>query len=366
MHDWFGNPIRYPGRKSMSRMQPPRSAWIVFLACWFGLAAGLSSSMAQTPAGARIELAQARDMPQKADPASARRRQRLNTVKHWGYWLSSFDINEVVGSPHDLMVVDNGVSANRRFKRGRSPSEVASMKQRPNGGPRVLLSYLSIGEAERYRPYWRPEWHDEARRPPWLGKVNPNWDGNYAVQYWHPEWQGLIFGTPESYLDIIMDQGFDGVYLDRADAFLQWEATQPQARADMARFIRALADYARQKNPDFLVVMQNAEELLDDPKVLEAIDGIAKEDLLYGVDDAEQPNRPEDVKYSLQQLRFAKDAGRKVLVVEYLSDPAKMEEAARVIRSAGFVPYFARRLLNCLNPPAIADAGGALPPHPCQ
>ena len=99
--------------------------------------------------------------------------------------------------------------------------------------------------------------------------------------------------------------------------------------------------------------MQNAEELLDDPKVLDSIDGIAKEDLFFGVDKPETPNEPEDVAFSLKQLRMARDAGRKVLVVEYLSDPAKIAAAGKQIVDEGFLPYFAPRLLDCLNPPAV-------------
>jgi cysteinyl-tRNA synthetase len=320
---------------------------------------------AETSSGVRLAQAPFGGL-RKNDSTPRNSRQRLRAAANWGYWLSSFDVEQVVAAPHDLLVIDNGVSANRRFMRERTAEEVARMKRRPDGTTRVLLAYLSFGEAERYRAYWRPEWHDPAKRPPWLGAANPHWDGNYAVQYWQPEWQQLIFGAPESYLDIIMAQGFDGVYLDRADAFLQWEKSRPAARADMALFLRALSDYARKKNPNFLIVMQNAEELLDDPKVLEAIDGIAKEDLLYGVDRPEAPNKPQDVKYSVQQLRMAHDAGRKILVVEYLADPAKIETAEKLIRVEGFVPYFAPRSLNCLNPPAVPGTTGTLPPHPCR
>jgi cysteinyl-tRNA synthetase len=170
---------------------------------------------------------------------------------------------------------------------------------------------------------------------------------------------GADVRSPESYLDTIMAQGFDGVYLDRADAFLNWQKTRPAAQADMAAFLRRLVDYARQRNPDFLVVMQNAEELLDDPRVLDGLDGIAK----FGVRRPEAANNPSDVRFSLKQLRMARDAGRKVFVVEYLGDPAKVTSAARRIAEAGFVPYFAPRLLNCLNPPAVP-----LPalPLPCR
>jgi endo-alpha-1,4-polygalactosaminidase (GH114 family) len=106
--------------------------------------------------------------------------------------------------------------------------------------------------------------------------------------------------------------------------------------------------------------------LLEDPPVLEAIDGIAKEDLLYGVRRAQEPNKPGDVTWSIELLHAAQQAGRKVLVVEYLKDPEKMTAAAERTREEGFVPYFAPRRLQCLNPPAVPNESGSLPEHPCR
>jgi len=298
----------------------------------------------------------------QTDAAAAVRRRRLGAVRNWGYWLSTFDVDGVHAAPHDLMVVDSEVSANSTFSRERSPEEVARMKRRPDGSARVLLAYLSIAEAERYRPYWRQEWYDPLAKPAWLGGENRRWVGNFAVQYWDEAWQRLIFG----YLDNILAQGFDGVYLDRADAFFDWQKSHLSARSDMADLIAHLTAYARKKNPHFLIVMQNAEELIEDPLVLDAIDGIAKEDLLYGVRRAEEPNKPDDVEWSIGLLRKAQNAGRKVLVVEYLKDPAKIAAAASRILEEGFVPYFAPRKLNCLNPPAVPNDAGTMPDHPCR
>ena len=67
------------------------------------------------------------------------------------------------------------------------------MQRRPDGRARLLLAYRSVGEAERYRPYWQQEWYDPAAKPAWLGKENRRWAGNFAVQFWQPEWQKLIF-----------------------------------------------------------------------------------------------------------------------------------------------------------------------------
>jgi cysteinyl-tRNA synthetase len=174
------------------------------------------------------------------------------------------------------------------------------MKHRPDGSPRVLLAYLSIGKLSGIGLIGgRNGEYDAAKKPVWLDKENRRWVGNFLVQFWHPEWQQLIFGSPDSYLDRIVAQGFDGVYLDRADAFFQWRKVQPTAASDMATFIARLADHARKENPEFLVVMQNAEELLEEAPVISTIDGIAKEDLLYGVRRAQSPTN-RDIEWTMQ------------------------------------------------------------------
>jgi len=308
-------------------------------------------------------LVQAQTRP---EDASAARRERIDAVRNWGYWLSSVEIAGVIAAPHDLVVTDSEVSDGRRFEREYTPAEVARMKRRVDGSSRILLAYLSFCEAERYRPYWQSDWDEPATRPDWLDHENRRWAGNFAVEYWRPEWQRLIFGAPDSYLDRVMAQGFDGGYLDRADAFFDWRKLNPSARADMVTFLARLAEYARERNPQFLIVMQNAEELIEDAPVLAAIDGIAKEDLLYGVRRAEEPNKPDDVEWSLRLLQTARQAGRKVLVVEYLKDRDKIAAAAKRITEEGFVPHFAPRRLNCLNPPAVPTTSGSLPDFPCR
>jgi len=103
-------------------------------------------------------------------------------------------------------------------------SEIASLKTKANGGSRLVVSYMSIGEAEDYRYYWQPGWKD--RKPTWLDHENPDWEGNYKVRYWDPAWQSLIYGNDDSYLEKILSAGFDGVYLDIIDAFEYYEESE--------------------------------------------------------------------------------------------------------------------------------------------
>jgi len=111
---------------------------------------------------------------------------------------------------------DDGVSL--------SHNDVSSLKVKEDGGRRLVIAYMSIGEAEDYRYYWKPEW--KADPPTWLEAENPNWEGNYEVRYWDPDWQRIIYGNDDSYLKRIIDAGFDGVYLDIIDAFEHFESKE--------------------------------------------------------------------------------------------------------------------------------------------
>lgn len=121
-------------------------------------------------------------------------------------------------SDHDLLIID--AYAPDAAGEGASflgASEVASLRTKARGGGRLVVAYMSIGEAEDYRPYWDDTWLRAA--PEWLDRENPDWRGNYKVRYWMESWQDIIF----VYLNQIVAAGFDGVYLDIIDAFEYYE-----------------------------------------------------------------------------------------------------------------------------------------------
>ena len=79
------------------------------------------------------------------------------------------------------------------------------------------------GEAADYRPYWQDAWNDSDSRPKWIAKANPDWPGSYRVRYWTDEWKHILFGSENSYLDLIMAAGFDGAFLDVMDAWQMFQ-----------------------------------------------------------------------------------------------------------------------------------------------
>ncbi len=125
-------------------------------------------------------------------------------------------INAVTNSNYDLLIMDLFFSS-VEF----SSAEIMQLKVKANGGSRLVICYMSIGEAEDYRYYWQASWSSD--KPAWLDVENPNWAGNYKVKYWLQEWQDIIMGNNSSYLKKIVDANFDGVYLDIIDGFEFYE-----------------------------------------------------------------------------------------------------------------------------------------------
>jgi cysteinyl-tRNA synthetase len=316
--------------------------------------------------------------------AAAGNRAALAAVKSWGYQLQGLQVDRVAASAHDLVVVDQSLDDRHA---GSEARVLSALQRKPDGSRRIVLSYLSVGEAEDFRPYWRAAWTGSQRTtsnplrlagfttgstlvrghgraiarspeapvltpgagaPAWLGPENPVWRGNFTVRFWHPDWRALLFGQPDAAIDRIIAAGFDGVYLDRADVYGLWRSEQPSAKEDMVDLVVELAAYARSQKPGFQIVLQNADELLASARLRRVLDGAAKEDLLYGLDQEGRENPSDDVQSSLHYLRQARASGLPVLVVEYLADRSAIMTARQRIESEGFVPYFGPRALNVL------------------
>lgn len=152
----------------------------------------------------------------------------LNDAKNFLYLINTQAfttkqqfITAVSASNYDAVIMD------AFFQEGNSTniwtvSEINQLKTKANGAKRLVIAYMSIGEAEDYRWYWQSDW--KTHKPAWLGRLNPQWPGNYEVRYWMPEWKQYITGNSSSYTQKIMDAGFHGVYLDIIDSFEYWES----------------------------------------------------------------------------------------------------------------------------------------------
>lgn len=249
-------------------------------------------------------------------------------------WPRSFSIQlqhaareKLLSQPHDLYIVDID---DAMF----TSQDIDAIHAT---GAKVF-SYLSIGEAEHYRTYWKNDW--KKGNPTWLDEENPNWEGNYKVKYWDPAWKDIM----KNQIDRIIESGYDGVYLDVVDAFDYWqERGVGDSRLKMEQFIIALSNQAKKKRNNFLVVPQNAPELLVGTPYLAAIDGVGKEDTWYSEED---PVPEKENQIAILALDGAYANGKFVLVIDYPLTRLKKCDFISKARSHWFVPTTGPRELD--------------------
>lgn len=291
--------------------------------------------------------------PLSAQPVATRargeaeRRILARSVRTWMVQYRHIDVAEIAAADVDLAVIDFRPDPLFGTEWPFDRPDVQRMQARPGGRKKLLLAYMSIGEAEDYRWYWQRAWSDKAARPSWIADENTRWPGNFPVAFNAPAWRSILFGRAESYLDRIIAAGFDGVYLDRADVYQEMPADQGHEAA-MAGLVREISTYAHARNPRFLVVLQNAEELTRRADVRQAIDMLAKEDLYYGIDHDGRRNSPDAVAAALRQLRFLRTNGIPVLLIEYPHGPGASAVIRQRASSEGFPLALADRALDRL------------------
>lgn len=284
-----------------------------------------------------------------AGPGS--QRADLSGTETWGYWLQSPEIGVMAAAPHDLLVIDYSYDGSDAM------AFSADDIQRLKDAGKIVLAYLSIGEAEDYRFYWSDRW--DRKKPGFIGPENPDWPGNYKVRYWKNQWYVLAI---RPYMDRILAAGFDGVYLDIIDAYYFWgEARGKKSKrfaVRMAKLVRKIAEYGRSRSTGpFVVCPQNGESLVDDAsarwarRYIDAIDCMGMEDVFFNF------FSEEDRDYRLEKLADLSLAGKLILNVEYIDagDYAGYRAFKNETGNPRLIIYPAEpdRELDELNPPLL-------------
>jgi len=266
----------------------------------------------------------------------------LCEVDDFLYQLQNLNLAAIGNTKYDLVVMDYSSDGSEAGEF--AASQVAALKRSPGGG-KIVLAYMSIGEAEDYRFYWQDGWRPG--NPAWLDSENPDWPGNYKVRYWHSGWQTIIF----AYTDRLLNAGFDGAYLDIIDAY-EYYTDQGHATAaqEMVAFVAAIAAHARARDPDFHIFPQNAPQLAAlIPTYLNAVSGIGQEDLYYGYE-ADDEMTPPPVTTELEgYLDLFKAAGKPVLTIDYATTPSHVDDAYAKSLAKGYIPFVTVRDLDQLT-----------------
>ncbi len=278
---------------------------------------------------------------------------------------AELDLDPISATAFDACVIDFSSDGAIQF----SAAQIAGLKSSAEP-ERIQLAYMSIGEAEDYRWYW------PVLPPALVAGANPMWPNNFKALYWEPQWKQVILSGGgaygASYLDRIIDQGFDGVYLDIIDAFEFFgpaeaggEDARRNAAEEMVQFVAEIAFHARvlRGRANFLIVPQNGANLFEhewypkdtlgpeDPQTPAAmaalqeqryfatIDAIGCENLFHpGPADEDNPFAPDG--YLLGILDAYQAAGLPVWSIEYLTQQAAINAFYDIhAPAAGFVPF---------------------------
>lgn len=328
--------------------------------------------------------------------AQTPREQRLSSLEEvdtWFYYLG-FDLPEkdyraMLRSDYDMMVLEPVFTENNNldFPIAKFVTSLHDSKE-----DRLIIAYIDIGQAEEWRSYWQSDWG--LGNPEWIVSADPDgWEGNFPVAYWHDEWQAIFLDPKNGYLQKLIDAGFDGIYLDWVEAYSD-EAVIAKAAIDgvdaveeMIYWVKNLGDYVRAQSPEFIIIAQNAAELIDNKEYFEIIDAIAQEQTWF---DGSSDNDPagdcplpatdadvNSVKYMfslsseckrvyiaypestlhvssssiLFYLEEARAQGLPIFTVDYVLLEDNINEVFSNSRELGFTPFTSNRLLNMFIEP---------------
>ncbi|MCS6957522.1 MAG: endo alpha-1,4 polygalactosaminidase [Aquificaceae bacterium] len=200
-----------------------------------------------------------------------------------------------------------------------------------------LIAYVSVGEAEPYRNYFKEVKKD------WILGENKVWK-SYVTDL-----------RSEEYINFLLERvfprlkQFDGFFLDTLDShqlFLKEGRDLETARNNLAKLVKIL----KQTYPDKLILLNRGFEVMEATRGY--ADAIVAESLFHGITYDEKkeykPMKAEDTQWLMEKLNKAVRLGYKVIVIDYV-DPRDRDlqlRTARKIYELGFVPYVSDKYLR--------------------
>jgi uncharacterized protein (TIGR01370 family) len=237
-----------------------------------------------------------------------------NWVCYYGEDRGVFDVDDV-----DLLVVD-----------GDSMGLLRDAEKRG----RIVLAYISVGEAETFRRYW-----DEVREEDWILGENPNWEGGRLVDPRSEAWRDLVI---HRVAERLIARGYDGFMLDTLDTVTALLLEDPLAYEGCAAAMAELVRGLRAAYPHAVIVVNGGLPLLRG--LAPHVDGVMYEGTRYTYDFGAgscRPRTPSEIEWLDTRLARVKAAGLPVLALEYVhpDDLGDVSAVVAEVRALGYIPF---------------------------
>jgi cysteinyl-tRNA synthetase, unknown class len=315
-----------------------------------------------------------------ADDSVSNGSNPLNNVHSFMYQLQGLEDRDsqeqLARSAYDMLIVEPTFTL-KGEEAFNAKEMVAKLKAGKPG--RIVVAYVDIGEAERFRSYWNASWKRPTKKksgsPAFLLAPDPDgWKDDVSIAYWDEQWQRIWLG-PDGVLRKIMAAGFDGIYMDWVEAY-----DEPRVVAEarkqgvdptkaMVDFIAAIRGELRALRANAIVIAQNAPDLIDaDRRYSSLIDGVGFEDTWFRGDadaqwnnakggDIRNDGKDEDSTAArLKQYQKFRGAGIPVFTIDYCLKPENAGSVYRAASNEGLIPLVTRVSLERMTttpPPAI-------------
>lgn len=208
---------------------------------------------------------------------------------------------------------------------------------------RIILGYLSVGEVSNNRKYFSSLEEEKI-----LLKENDNWKGSFMVDLRDLRWTKRLL---EDLIPSILQQGFDGLFLDTLDNAPYLEQISPEKYKGMKQAAIDLLKTIRKEFPSIKLMANRGYDILDE--IAPYIDIVLGESVYSTYHNPSKTYKlvsEADHFFQVQALKRAKQHNSKLELfsLDYW-DPSDKAGIAKIYakeRNNGFHPYVSTILLN--------------------
>lgn len=134
---------------------------------------------------------------------------------------------------------------------------------------KTVLGYISLGEIASHKVYF-----EEVKKEGLVLYENENWKGNFFIDIRDKRWLSRII---EEMIPQILQQGFQGIFIDTLDNPIELERVNPDLFEGMIKSAENIIRSIRHHYPDMIIMLNRAYAIL--PKTGKYIDMVLGESI---------------------------------------------------------------------------------------